>query len=73
MVNWQVFDSFPLTVSCLAQLYYSAPRMKGISGDLQPHKRKKVITGMTYTCVKCRDLSFPQYIYLLHFVLIANI
>ena len=29
MANLQVFDSFPLTVSCLAQLYYSAPRMKG--------------------------------------------
>ena len=42
---------------------------KGISGDLQPHKlddllykRQKVNTGMTYTCVKCRDLSFTQYI-----------
>ena len=42
---------------------------KGISGDLRPHKlndllykRQKVNTGMTYTCVKCRDLSFTQYI-----------
>ena len=41
----------------------------GISGDLRPHKlndllyrRQKVNTGMTYTCVKCRDLSFTQYI-----------
>ena len=29
MANLQVFDSFALTVSCLAQLYYSAPHMKG--------------------------------------------
>ena len=29
MANGQVFDSFLLTVSCLAQLSYSAPRMKG--------------------------------------------
>ena len=43
---------------------------KGISGDLRPHKlndllykRQKVNTGITYTCVKCRDLSFTQYIY----------
>ena len=42
---------------------------KGISGNLRPHKlndllykRQKVNTGMTYTCVKCRDLSFIQYI-----------
>ena len=42
---------------------------KGISGDLRPQKlndlldkRQKVNTGMTYTCVKCRDLSFTQYI-----------
>ena len=42
---------------------------KGISGDLRPHKlndllykRKKVKTRMTYTCVKCRDWSFTQYI-----------
>ena len=42
---------------------------KRISGDLRPHKlndllykRQKVNTGMTYTCVKCRDLSFTQYI-----------
>ena len=42
---------------------------KGISGDLRPHKlndllykRQKVNTGMTYTCVKCRDLSFTKYI-----------
>ena len=42
---------------------------KGISGDLRPHKlndllykRQKVNTGMPYTCVKCRDLSFTQYI-----------
>ena len=42
---------------------------KGISGDLRPHKlndllykRQKVNTGMTYTCFKCRDLSFTQYI-----------
>ena len=42
---------------------------KGISGDLRPHKlndllykRQKVNTGMTYMCVKCRDLSFTQYI-----------
>ena len=42
---------------------------KGISGDLRPHKlndllhkRQKVNTGMTYTYVKCRDLSFTQYI-----------
>ena len=42
---------------------------KGISGDLRPHKlndllykRQKVNAGMTYTCVKCRDLSFAQYI-----------
>ena len=41
----------------------------GISGDLRPHKlndllykRQKGNTGMTYTCVKCRDLSFTQYI-----------
>ena len=68
MANLQVFDPFLLTVSCLAQLYYSAPHMKGISGDLRPHKlndllykRQKVNTGMTYTCVKCRDLSFTQY------------
>ena len=42
---------------------------KGISGNLRPqklndllYKRQKVNTGMTYTCVKCRDLSFIQYI-----------
>ena len=42
---------------------------KGISGNLRPrklnnllYKRQKVNTGMTYTCVKCRDLSFTQYI-----------
>ena len=42
---------------------------KGISGDLRPHKlndllyrRQKVKIGMTFTCVKCRDLSFTQYI-----------
>ena len=42
---------------------------KGISGEWRPHKlndllykRKKVKTIMTYTCVKCRDLSFIQYI-----------
>ena len=42
---------------------------KGISGNLRPHKlndllykRQKVNTGMTYTCVKCKDLSFTQYI-----------
>ena len=28
MANWQVSDSFPLTVPCLAQLYYTAPRME---------------------------------------------
>ena len=45
---------------------------KKISGEFQvirPHKlndllnkRQKVNTGMTYTSVKCRDLSFTQYI-----------
>ena len=42
---------------------------KEISGNLWPHtlndllyKRQKVNTGMTYTCVKCGDLSFIQYI-----------
>ena len=42
---------------------------KGISGDLLPHKLNDLLyerqwanTGMTYTCVKCRDLSFTQYI-----------
>ena len=42
---------------------------KGISGDLRPHKlnhllykTQKVKTGMTYTSVKCRDLSDIQYI-----------
>ena len=42
---------------------------KGISGNLRPHrlndllhKRQKVKTGMTYMCVKCRHLSFTQYI-----------
>ena len=42
---------------------------KGISGNLRLHKlndllykRQKVNTVLTYTCVKCRDLSFIQYI-----------
>ena len=55
----------------LAWLIFIIERLvwKEISGDLRPHKlndllykRQKINTGMTYTCVKCRDLSFTQYI-----------
>ena len=71
MIDWAMvwlidkYLTLPWTVSCLAQRLV----WKGISGDLRPHKlndllykRQKVNTGMTYTCVKCRDLSFTQYI-----------
>ena len=55
----------------LAWLSFIIERLvwKGISGDLRPqklndllYKRQKGNTGMTYTCIKCKDLSFTQYI-----------